>query len=548
MHKTGNLKDASRADWIEVAANNSYANIKKLLSSVDTQGRASGLHVKFDDWKDNRWMPGTPAEGRGVRESAPETFDSSMRSVKAEKLDLEAREMALMSKSISEPEPKLMMSKSDGTTPMVRADSGSGGGGHSCFVAGTQVLLPDGKSKSIEEMEKGDLVVSYNEETGENQISEVEETMAHRVDEDIYTLYIEGDTLDVTGIHKFWIMRGATKSWIPASDLVVGDLVMFSDRSLHPISKIDVEKLSTGVFNIEVSKNHNYYVGRNGVLAHNKDCFLAGTMVLLPDGRKIAIEMVKKGDFVVSYNLVTGTNQKSVVLETMRHLVEREIFTIKVSEDQIRATGVHKFYVNRNGSVDWIPAEELVVGDFVMLSNGNWNAIESIEMEVQLTRVYNLHVSDNHNYYVGENSILVHNKGDSGDSGGTWHTSHITETYTFHKWTKKLAVHTGVPAWKQEVDESHKYESDVVESGGKFFKMHFGEVTSDESTKYNWYFLNDDQPEPNQWNNPFRNKFNFFTNNLCGSDKTNYAWPFYYSPSSTFKSIDIDEDNNQKTK
>ena len=169
---------------------------------------------------------------------------------------------------------------------------------------------------------------------------------------------------------------------------------MFSDRSLHPISKIDVEKLSTGVFNIEVSKNHNYYVGRNGVLAHNKDCFLAGTMVLLPDGRKIAIEMVKKGDFVVSYNLVTGTNQKSVVLETMRHLVEREIFTIKVSEDQIRATGVHKFYVNRNGSVDWIPAEELVVGDFVMLSNGNWNAIESIEMEVQLTRVYNLHVSD----------------------------------------------------------------------------------------------------------------------------------------------------------
>lgn len=79
--------------------------------------------------------------------------------------------------------------------------------------------------------------------------------------------------MDVTGNHKFWIMRGAKKSWIPASELVVGDLVMFSDRSLHRISKIDVEKLSTCVFNIEVSKNHNYYVGRNGILAHNKTTY-----------------------------------------------------------------------------------------------------------------------------------------------------------------------------------------------------------------------------------------------------------------------------------
>ena len=232
--------------------------------------------MKFDDWKDNRWMPGTPSEGRGVRESAPETFDSSMRAVKAEKLDLEARKMALMSKSISEPEPELMMmSKSDGATPMVRADSGSGGGGHSSGGGG----------------------------------------------------------------------------------------------------------------------------GSSG-----------------------------------------------------------------------------------------------------------------------------------------------------GSSGGTWHTSKVTETYTFYKWTKSLAVHTGVPAWKQEVDESHKYESDVVDSGGRYFKMHFGEVTEAEAPNYDWYFLNDDQPLPNQWNNPFRNKFNFFTNNLCGSDKTNYAWPFYYSPTSTFKSMDIDEDNNQKPK
>ena len=148
-------------------------------------------------------------------------------------------------------------------------------------------------------------MLSYNEGTGENETGSVQETMTHDVDEDIYTFTIEGDELDVTGIHRFWIMRKDKHEWIPASELVVGDLVMFSDRSLHPISKISVQKLSTKVFNIEVTKNHNYYVSRNGVLVHNKDCFVAGTKVLVIGGKK-NIEEIQVGEIVISYNEATG--------------------------------------------------------------------------------------------------------------------------------------------------------------------------------------------------------------------------------------------------
>ena len=65
----------------------------------------------------------------------------------------------------------LMKSSSD-DTPMMR-DSGGGGGGHSCFISGTMVLLSDGNTKPIEDMKKGDLVLSYNEVLGENQVCEV---------------------------------------------------------------------------------------------------------------------------------------------------------------------------------------------------------------------------------------------------------------------------------------------------------------------------------------------------------------------------------------
>lgn len=147
--------------------------------------------------------------------------------------------------------------------------SSGGGGGGSCFAAGTLISLQD-QFKNIEDIQIGDIVLSYNEEIHQNEYSIVLQTMIHDVTEEIYDLYIEDEILTVTGIHRFYVRHKHDIEWIPTSDLHIGDYVLFADGNWHPIFKIKVKVRSLLVYNFEVSHNHNYYVGRNQILAHNK--------------------------------------------------------------------------------------------------------------------------------------------------------------------------------------------------------------------------------------------------------------------------------------
>ena len=53
----------------------------------------------------------------------------------------------------------------------------------------------------------------------------------------------------------------------------------------------------------------------------------------------------------------------------------------------------------------------------VFLSTGELCKISNIDIEKKFLTVYNFEVSNTHNYYVGENHILAHNKG--GGGGGS---------------------------------------------------------------------------------------------------------------------------------
>lgn len=146
----------------------------------------------------------------------------------------------------------------------------TGGGGGGCFLAGTLVSTNKGFCP-IENIQTGDIVLSYNTQTQQNEYSEVVQTMIHAVNGFIYTLYIRNDELKVTGIHRFYINRKSHLSWVHARDLKIGDLVLFADGTWHPILGIEKEnKLLQIVYNFEVSNTHNYYVGQNQILAHNK--------------------------------------------------------------------------------------------------------------------------------------------------------------------------------------------------------------------------------------------------------------------------------------
>ena len=146
---------------------------------------------------------------------------------------------------------------------------GGGGGRKGCFVAGTPITTKRG-FLPIEQIRVGDIVLSYNERTQLNEYSQVLETMIHIVVEPIYTLVVEDEILQVTGNHRLYIERNNQYLWLPVEELTLSDKIRYASGKFQTIDGIFTEVRATVVYNFEVSNNHNYYVGRSRILAHNK--------------------------------------------------------------------------------------------------------------------------------------------------------------------------------------------------------------------------------------------------------------------------------------
>ncbi|MCF6284856.1 MAG: HINT domain-containing protein, partial [Candidatus Hydrogenedentes bacterium] len=150
------------------------------------------------------------------------------------------------------------------------AGGGGGGGGGKpddlplCFVAGTLVLTDDGMVP-IEEIEVGDKVWSYNEETDTVELSEV--TRLYRDQAERLVLLRTGDTLiETTAEHPFWVVD---TGWTSAEDLHVGDQLLTKERQAITIESTELVDRIVPVYNLEVAKLHTYFVGEQSVLVHN---------------------------------------------------------------------------------------------------------------------------------------------------------------------------------------------------------------------------------------------------------------------------------------
>ena len=135
-------------------------------------------------------------------------------------------------------------------------------------------------------------------------------------------------------------------------------------------------------------------------------CFVAGTLVTTEDGQK-PIEEIQIGDKVLSEDETTGEVAVKTVTETYINETD-ELIHIGVNGETISATPNHPFYVDKLG---WTLAKNLRAGDVLVLSNGEYVVIEWIQHEILESpiKVYNFEVEDFHTYFVGENSVLVHN-------------------------------------------------------------------------------------------------------------------------------------------
>lgn len=138
-----------------------------------------------------------------------------------------------------------------------------------------------------------------------------------------------------------------------------------------------------------------------GTVFRHGFCFPAGTMVQTMQGA-MPVEKIKPGDHVLSQNVDTGEIVFAPV-QTTTLRPPSNLVKISTGPDSVLATKGHPFWVVGNG---WKTAKLLQVGDVLHGLKGP-AIIDNLE-EVRPVEVYNLVVSENHNYFVGASQLLVH--------------------------------------------------------------------------------------------------------------------------------------------
>lgn len=139
--------------------------------------------------------------------------------------------------------------------------------GKACFVAGTLILTRTGYKK-IEVIKVGDWVWSYNEQTGKRELKQVTKVFVRQTQQ-LVNLYLGNQLIQTTLEHPF---RHQGK-WVKANDLKAGDrLQLYQSSAQLALDSLARQDTSVTVYNFTVANNHNYFVGKQGVLVHNANC------------------------------------------------------------------------------------------------------------------------------------------------------------------------------------------------------------------------------------------------------------------------------------
>ena len=134
----------------------------------------------------------------------------------------------------------------------------------SCFPADMKVALADGRTESIAQIKKGDLLLTYNEETGTLTKSPVVGTLEAVENHH----YLFNGRIKVTAMHRIFTDKG----WKRAQDIDMGDKIRMADGRFEEIVATDFVPGNLQVYNLEVLQNHNFFVspdGSDAYLVHN---------------------------------------------------------------------------------------------------------------------------------------------------------------------------------------------------------------------------------------------------------------------------------------
>ncbi|MFI1995329.1 polymorphic toxin-type HINT domain-containing protein [Actinoplanes sp. NPDC020271] len=141
------------------------------------------------------------------------------------------------------------------------------------FDPNTLVVLADGSTKPISEIEVGDLVVATDPSTNETANKPVTE-LHDNLDVDLANLKVtdgQGHTsvIRTTRNHRFW--DATTDQWTTVADLQRGDRLTALDGADVRVEAVTLFTKPRHMLNLTVADIHSYYVlaGKTPVLVHN---------------------------------------------------------------------------------------------------------------------------------------------------------------------------------------------------------------------------------------------------------------------------------------
>jgi hypothetical protein len=152
-----------------------------------------------------------------------------------------------------------------------------------CFLAGTDVLMSDGKTKDIEDVRLGDEVMAKDPETGEEGPRKITRLIKTEDDKHFNVLSIATEDgveeLTATYEHPFW--SPSEGSWVEAGDLISGMTLLTDEGDTVIVTDNEAYTRHATTYNLTVDDLHTYYVlaGETPVLVHNSNG-LCGTAAL----------------------------------------------------------------------------------------------------------------------------------------------------------------------------------------------------------------------------------------------------------------------------
>ena len=170
--------------------------------------------------------------------------------------------------------------------------------GRACsFDADTHVVMADGSTKPISEIQVGDKVLATDPETGEQAAKEVTYVWVH--DDTVIDLVVDGEVITTTEDHPFWSVTD--ERFEQADELAAGELVLGADGEVIEVSGLKIGSQRQALaYNLTVAGIHTYHVGKSEVLVHNV-CPLKP--VNLPAWKKVSIDM----EHISSGHMVGGS-------------------------------------------------------------------------------------------------------------------------------------------------------------------------------------------------------------------------------------------------